>query len=127
MSTRQKLSDSEVAQENSQVDGHLKGGYPLESNCRQFGARNCRDNFLMRFHVRVKYVDSHYRQVSDRKLSAALESFLAVAYPFESKNDIGPYIFKPQSHRIVRLLDRTIGCDLANVRPIDNVCFDLQI
>ena len=29
---------------------------------------------------------------------------------------------KPQSHRIVRLLDRTIGCDLANVRPIGNVC-----
>ena len=33
---------------------------------------------------------------------------------------------KPQSHRIVRLLDRTIGCDLANVRPIGNVCYDLQ-
>ena len=30
------------------------------------------------------------------------------------------------SHRIVRLLDRTIGCDLANVRPIGNVCYDLQ-
>ena len=29
---------------------------------------------------------------------------------------------KPPSHRIVRLLDRTIGCDLANVRPIGNVC-----
>ena len=27
---------------------------------------------------------------------------------------------KPQSHRIVRLLDRTIGCDLANVRPFGN-------
>ena len=33
---------------------------------------------------------------------------------------------KPQSHRIVRLLDSTIGCDLANVRPIGNVCYDLQ-
>ena len=33
---------------------------------------------------------------------------------------------KPQSHRIVRFLDRTIGCDLANVRPIDNVCYYLQ-
>ena len=33
---------------------------------------------------------------------------------------------KPQVHRIVRLLDRTIGCDLANVRPIGNVCYDLQ-
>ena len=33
---------------------------------------------------------------------------------------------KPQTHRIVRLLDRTIGCDLANVRPIGNVCYDLQ-
>ena len=33
---------------------------------------------------------------------------------------------KPQSHRIVRLLDRTIGCYLANVRPIGNVCYDLQ-
>ena len=38
--------------------------------------------------MRVKYVDSYCRQVSDRKLSAALESFLAVAYPFESKNYI---------------------------------------
>ena len=35
-------------------------------------------------------------------------------------------LLKPQSHRIVRLLDRTIGCDLANVRPIGNVCYDLQ-
>ena len=33
---------------------------------------------------------------------------------------------KPQSHRIVRLLDRTVGCDLANVRPIGNVCYDLH-
>ena len=33
----------------------------------------------------------------------------------------------PQSHRIVRFLGRTIGCDLANVRPIGNVCYDLQI
>ena len=33
---------------------------------------------------------------------------------------------KPQSHRIVRFLDRTIGCDLANVRPIGNVSYDLQ-
>ena len=33
---------------------------------------------------------------------------------------------KPLSHRIVRLLDRTIGCYLANVRPIGNVCFDRQ-
>ena len=31
---------------------------------------------------------------------------------------------KPQSHRIVRLRDRTIGCDLANVRPIGNVCYE---
>ena len=35
-------------------------------------------------------------------------------------------MLKPQSYRIVRLLDRTIGCDLANVRPIGNVCYDLQ-
>ena len=33
---------------------------------------------------------------------------------------------KPQSHRIVRLLDHTIGCYLANVRPIGNVCYDRQ-
>ena len=65
-----------------------KGGHPRESNCRQFGARNCREKFLTRFHVRVKYVDSHCRQVSDSKLSAGLESFLAVAYPFESKKYI---------------------------------------
>ena len=32
----------------------------------------------------------------------------------------------PLSHRIVRLLDRTIGCYLANVRPIGNVCYDRQ-
>ena len=31
-----------------------------------------------------------------------------------------------QSHRIVRFLDRTIGCDWARVRPIGNVCYDLQ-
>ena len=66
----------------------LYGGYPRESNCRQFGARNSREKFLTRFHVRVKYVDSHYRQVSDIKLSAALESYLAVVCPFESKNYI---------------------------------------
>ena len=35
-------------------------------------------------------------------------------------------ILKPLSHRIVRLLDRTIGCYLANVRPIGNVCYDRQ-
>ena len=38
--------------------------------------------------MRVKYVDSHCRQVSDSKLSAALESFIAVTYPFESKKYI---------------------------------------
>ena len=35
-------------------------------------------------------------------------------------------LLKPQSHRLVRFLDRMIGCDLANVRPIGNVCYDLQ-
>ena len=35
-------------------------------------------------------------------------------------------VTKPLSHRIVRLLDRTIGCYLANVRPIGNVCYDRQ-
>ena len=34
---------------------------------------------------------------------------------------------KPQSHRIVRLLPRTIGCYLANVRPIGNVCYDRSV
>ena len=33
---------------------------------------------------------------------------------------------KPQSHIIVRFLDRTIGCDWAKVRPIGNFCYDLQ-
>ena len=33
---------------------------------------------------------------------------------------------KQQSHGIVRFLDPTIGCDLANGRPIGNVCYDLQ-
>ena len=33
---------------------------------------------------------------------------------------------KPQSHRIVRFLDRTIGRDWAQVRPIGNVYYDLQ-
>ena len=35
-------------------------------------------------------------------------------------------LVKPVSHRIVRLLDRTIGCYLANVRLIGNVCYDRQ-
>ena len=47
---------------------------PRESNCRRFRAGNCRENFPTRFHVRVKYVDSHCRQVSDSKPSSALES-----------------------------------------------------
>ena len=42
--------------------------------------------------MRVKYVDSHCRQVSDSKLSAGLESFLAVAYPFESKKYIRSFL-----------------------------------
>ena len=33
---------------------------------------------------------------------------------------------KPRSHGIVRFLDRTIGCDWAKVRPIGNICYDLQ-
>ena len=33
---------------------------------------------------------------------------------------------KVESHRIVQFLDRTIGCDWAKVRPIGNVCYDLQ-
>ena len=33
---------------------------------------------------------------------------------------------KPKSQRIVRFLDRTIGCDWAKVRPIGKVCYDLQ-
>ena len=33
---------------------------------------------------------------------------------------------KPQAHRIVVFLDRTIGCDWVKVRPIGNVCYDLQ-
>ena len=37
-----------------------------------------------------------------------------------------PRSIKPQSHRIVRFLDRTIGCDSAKMRPIGNVCYDLQ-
>ena len=35
-------------------------------------------------------------------------------------------IIKPQSHRIVRFLDRTIGWDWAKVRPLGNTCYDLQ-
>ncbi len=33
---------------------------------------------------------------------------------------------KPQSHRIVRFFDRAIGRDLTELRPISNVCYDLQ-
>ena len=33
---------------------------------------------------------------------------------------------KPQSHRIVRFMDRTIGYDWAKVRPIGNFFYDLQ-
>ena len=36
------------------------------------------------------------------------------------------FIRNAPSHRIVRLVDRTIGCYLANVRPIGNVCYDRQ-
>ena len=32
----------------------------------------------------------------------------------------------PQSHRIVRFLDHTIGCDWAKVQSIGNVCYDFQ-
>ena len=35
-------------------------------------------------------------------------------------------VLKPQSNRIVWFLDRAIGCDWAKVRPIGNVCYDLQ-
>ena len=33
---------------------------------------------------------------------------------------------KTHSYRVVRFLDCTIGCDLANMRPISNACYDLQ-
>ena len=33
---------------------------------------------------------------------------------------------KPKSHRSVRFLDRAIGCDWDKVRPIGNVCYELQ-
>ena len=33
---------------------------------------------------------------------------------------------KPQSHRIVRFIDRTIGCDWARVQLIGTVCHDHQ-
>ena len=36
------------------------------------------------------------------------------------------FLIGTKSHVSIRLLDRTIGCDLANVRPIGNVCYDLQ-
>jgi len=36
-------------------------------------------------------------------------------------------ILKPQSPRIVRFLDRAIGCDFADVRPIGNGCYDLHL
>ena len=55
-----------------------------------------------------------------RHLHISTSSF--VSYPLVVDHDS----VKPQSHRIVRFLDRTIGCDLANVRPIGNVCYDLQ-
>ena len=35
-------------------------------------------------------------------------------------------LIKPHSYRIVRFMDRTIGCDWAKVRPIGNVSYDLQ-
>ena len=49
----------------------------------------------------------------------AIKSHLSV------KHEWSCYV-KPQSHRIVRFLDRTIGCNWADVRPIGNVCYDLQ-
>ena len=38
-------------------------------------------------------------------------------------NRVACKVIKPKSRRF---LDRTIGCDLAKVRPIVNVCYDLQ-
>ena len=39
----------------------------------------------------------------------------------------GNQLLKPQSHQIVRFVDRTIGCDLVQLRPIGNVCCDLLL
>ena len=39
---------------------------------------------------------------------------------------VASWCFKPQPHRIIRFMDRTIGCDWAKVRPVVNVCYDIQ-
>ena len=49
-----------------------------------------------------------------------------VAWSRSQPRTRGDTSVKPQSYRIVRFLDRTTGFDLANVRPIGNVCYDLQ-
>ena len=41
---------------------------PRDSNCRRFGARNCRDNLRIRFHMRVKYVGNHCREFSQSRI-----------------------------------------------------------
>ena len=61
------------------------------------------------------------------------QPFKAVALPCDQRCDnilrvkLLEKTASGQSHRIVRFLDRTIGCDLANVRPIGNVCYDLRL
>ena len=55
-----------------------------------------------------------------------MDQFLLLIYLDQFEHFLLHRFLKPQSHRIVRLLDRTTGCDLANVRPIGNVCYDLQ-
>ena len=54
--------------------------------------------------------------------------YICVALPTLTLVDPARFVVsvKPQSHRIVRFMDRTIGCDWAMVRPIGNACYDIQ-
>ena len=40
---------------------------------------------------------------------------------------VAPWCFKPQSHRIIRFMDRTIGCDYAKVLSSEMDLYDLAV
>ena len=60
-----------------------------------------------------------FKSVSPKQVSDS-NSYSIIGQSSQMRN------LRPLSHWIVRFIDRTIGCYLANVRPIGNVCYDRQ-
>ena len=86
---------------------------------RKRSRRRCKDTVIK---------DTKAWQISERK-NGNITARPATSH-METATDgqnVSIATLRPQSHRIVRFLDRTIGCDLANVQPIGNVCYDLQV